>query len=87
MSPYEILGLAPGASLEEAKRVHRRLVMRYHPDRPEGNVVKFREVREAYNRIAAEKGASHLTRSDGPGLSQRGGFGSAVKQGTKISPW
>lgn len=76
MSPYEVLGLAPGASLEEAKRAHRRLVMRYHPDRPEGNAVKFHEIREAYRLIERSTAQSILS-----------GFGSAMKSGTKVSPW
>lgn len=31
--PYVVLGLMPGASLDEVKRVYRRLVAEHHPDR------------------------------------------------------
>ena len=31
--PYEVLGLFPGASLEQVKKAHRNLAKRYHPDR------------------------------------------------------
>lgn len=31
--PYTVLGLAPGASTEEVRRVYRRLVAEHHPDR------------------------------------------------------
>lgn len=31
--PYEVLGLFPGASLEQVKKAHRKLAKRYHPDR------------------------------------------------------
>jgi curved DNA-binding protein CbpA len=32
-SDYEVLGLRPGASLDEAKQAHRDLVKVWHPDR------------------------------------------------------
>lgn len=31
--PYEVLGLFPGASLEQVKRAHRKLAKQHHPDR------------------------------------------------------
>ena len=31
--PYEVLGLFPGASIDQVKRAHRNLAKRYHPDR------------------------------------------------------
>jgi DnaJ-domain-containing protein 1 len=31
--PYEVLGLFPGASLDQVKKAHRNLAKRYHPDR------------------------------------------------------
>lgn len=31
--PYAVLGIAPTASLDEAKLAHRKLVMEYHPDK------------------------------------------------------
>ncbi len=31
--PYEVLGLFPGASLDQVKRAHRKLAKQYHPDR------------------------------------------------------
>lgn len=31
--PYEVLGLFPGASLDQVKKAHRKLAKQYHPDR------------------------------------------------------
>lgn len=44
---YEVLGLAPGAPLEDVKRRHTRLLFVTHPDK-KGDPEKFRKVHEAY---------------------------------------
>ena len=31
--PYEVLGLFPGATLDQVKKAHRKLAKQYHPDR------------------------------------------------------
>jgi len=51
--PYAVLGLKPGATIDEVKRAYRRLARKYHPDvnkSPEARE-KFREITEAYNQI------------------------------------
>ena len=49
---YEVLGVARTADGEEIKRAYRRLAMKYHPDRADGDKteaeLKFKECAEAY---------------------------------------
>lgn len=49
---YQILGVPKDATLEEIKRVYRRLARQYHPDLNPGNKdaeEKFKDIGEAYN--------------------------------------
>lgn len=45
--PYLLLGLAPGASFEEARAARNVLLQQYHPDKVAGLGPKLREVAEA----------------------------------------
>src|SRR5438067_9429912 len=56
---YEILGVAKNSSGEEIKRAYRRLAMKYHPDRNDGEgkteaELKFKECAEAYEVLSDE---------------------------------
>jgi hypothetical protein len=55
---YEILGLKPGASLEELKRAYRDLAQVWHPDRFPGNPrlqgkaqEKLKDINAAYEQL------------------------------------
>jgi molecular chaperone DnaJ len=47
MNPYEVLGLDRGATVDDIRRAHRKLVREHHPDKG-GDAEKFKKVQEAY---------------------------------------
>ena len=60
---YEILGVPKNASDDEIKKSYRKMAMKYHPDRNQGDAsaeVKFKEAKEAYEMLSdAEKRAAY----------------------------
>ncbi|QHJ00731.1 molecular chaperone DnaJ [Xylophilus rhododendri] len=62
---YEVLGVAKNASEEDIKKAYRKLAMKYHPDRNQGDAGKgaedkFKECKEAYEMLSdAQKRAAY----------------------------
>ena len=85
---YEVLGVSKNADAAELKKAYRRLAMKYHPDRNEGDASaegKFKEAKEAYDVLSdGQKRAAYdqfghagvnTSAGGGPGGFAGGGFG------------
>lgn len=79
---YEILGVAKTASDEEIKKAYRKLAMKYHPDRNQGDTSKvaeekFKEAKEAYEMLSdtAKRAAYDQHGHAGVDPNMRGGPG------------
>lgn len=73
---YDILGVEKNASPEEIKSAYRKLAMKYHPDRNQGDEAaaeKFKAVNEAHETLSdQQKRAAYDYELEHPGM---GGFG------------
>ncbi len=79
---YEILGVAKNASEEDIKKAYRKLAMKHHPDRNQGDSAKaaeekFKEAKEAYEMLSdAQKRAAYDQYGHaGVDPNMRGGMG------------
>ena len=89
---YDTLGVAKNATDEDIKKAYRKLAMKHHPDRNQGDSAKaaeerFKESKEAYEMLSdAQKRAAYdqyghagvdPNRGGGPGAEGFGGFAEA----------
>jgi molecular chaperone DnaJ len=79
---YEVLGVPKNASDEEIKKAYRKLAMKHHPDRNQGDVAKvaeekFKEAKEAYEMLSdpQKKAAYDQYGHAGVDPNMRGGMG------------
>jgi curved DNA-binding protein len=54
MSFYETLGVPNTATQDQIKKQYRKLSLECHPDRPNGNAAKFKEINEAYENLSSD---------------------------------
>lgn len=52
---YKTLGIEKTASLDEIKKAYRKLAMKYHPDRTDGDQEKFQQIKHAYEILSDPK--------------------------------
>jgi curved DNA-binding protein len=71
---YQILGVQKSASPEEIKKAYRKLAMKYHPDRNQGNKeaeTKFKEISEAYAVLSEPEKRKQYDMFGAEGFQQR----------------
>ncbi len=78
---YEVLGVSNDASEQEIKKAYRKMAMKYHPDKNQGNKEseeKFKEVNEAYEVLSDPQKRSTYDKFGHAGFSgggfEQGGF-------------
>lgn len=87
---YEVLGVNKSADESEIKKAYRKLAMKYHPDRNQGDSdaeVKFKEASEAYSILYDKEKRSaydQFGHSAVDGNSQGGGFDFSSSQFSDI---
>jgi molecular chaperone DnaJ len=75
---YETLGVSRGASADEIKKAYRKLAIKYHPDKNEGDKAseeKFKEAAEAYEVLSNAEKKQRYDQYGHAGMGGNGGFG------------
>lgn len=71
---YDVLGVPKGTSDEAAiKKAYKKAALKFHPDRPGGDKVKFQEVSEAFEVLSDSKKKQLYDRYGEAGLGASGG--------------
>ena len=75
---YEVLGVPRNAGDDEIKKAYRKLAMKYHPDRNQGNAAKeaeakFKEIKEAYEILSDGQKRAAYDRYGHAAFENRGG--------------
>jgi curved DNA-binding protein len=71
---YKILGLSKSASPEEFKKAYRKLALKYHPDRNQGDKTseaKFKDINEAYAVLSDAEKRKHYDMFGAEGFQHR----------------
>ncbi|MFA7502161.1 MAG: molecular chaperone DnaJ, partial [Anaerovoracaceae bacterium] len=77
---YDVLGLKKGATDDEIKSAFRKLAMKYHPDKNQGDKEaeeKFKELNEAYSILSDPDQKNKYDRFGHAGVDPNAGFGGA----------
>ena len=75
---YEVLGASRTASRAEIKKAYRKVAMKYHPDRNQGDAdaeAKFKEVQEAYSILKDEQKRAAYDQFGHAGVDPSAGMG------------
>lgn len=81
---YDILGVSKDATADEIKKAYRKLAVKHHPDKEDGDEAKFKEISEAYEVLSDDQKrqqydqfghAAGANATGGAGGNPFGGFG------------
>lgn len=81
---YEILGVAKTADAKEIKKAYRKVAMKFHPDKNQGDKAaedKFKEAAEAYEILSDDQKRARYDRYGHAGVDPQAGYGGGGRGG------